>query len=1353
MSKVPQAADRCSSGRTDRGAVGTRQLVAAVVDAVAVVVHGVHPVQGVRVLVGFGVVDQRRLVLPLEVLGRLVVEPGHTVGGLGVGGHGGLEVGLPRLERDGLLRISGGIHHQLHLGEAVGAVEDVAGGVRLRAVHFVVAGERDGLVGGEGVGPAAGLGQPRHVAVLHGEVGRGGLRGPGADELHLLLEREQVAVLVGEVGQGRFLVAHVVQARAHLQRDGVAGAQVAVGPDVVPEGGQQALVLQELGVGGVVGGRQLYDHGLPRPRPRLHVGGIGRIGQVVHVGLAVLGMPVGLVADGRVGVGVVVGLHPHGHGPALLHQLLGGQPQVLLLLVLALGELRLARDLVLHRAGVGVAVLVGVLHVEGVVVARIVAEQPLEVGRRDHVAQVHELVAVVEGHLLGQVQREHQLGVLQRALLALLGRLALVGDDRVAQRGGEPQLVVVLEGSLGRIGVVVGQRGARGGSLQGQRRVRPQVARTVRAGGGDGGLRIGDLAVQDGQPGHRPVVGAARQGRGLVLQLRQVGLKGRHRLLVQRAGGGLVLHQVVRAQGGGLQPQLHGSEHAAVHVHRLVAVDTGGEGLGLGGPRVGGVGGGRPRGVLEVVVQVRRGGRGQPVLGAEVVLGDVQPLVARRAGQPHGAAAGIVGGGGAHMAALFRIGAEVAGQVVVLHAVVGLGARVVEVVGQAVHALEAVAVVVVVSAVVAAAVPGGIEVVVLPLVAVDHRAVGVGGDAGAQVGARVGRAVVSIAVMAPNGHVGGAQGVQPGVGLAVAPGRTAVARAAVTGRGAHGERVGPHAGMRDGVVGELLVAGHGAGHVGAHRFGGTRGLLVQGQLVPLRLLGHGDGELEGVHLVRGDALLGFRVAAQVVALGQEAHHEAVAVRVYLAGRVQRGVGLHLLVGDRGGEVLAQPCQALVLVHLGLVVPVGVRGLGDVPILVHELLGNAGPLAVRACAVSAVHLRDMPWGSTTVTTGSTMSPIWPPIQRVGGPAGLVVHEAVAVHVPVEVAVAGGEVARQGIPPEAVLHMHVDLARVGLGLQVVVGGGGAHAVSDGAVLDVAAQHVGQAHGVPGAHHRLAHDGARAGLGVEHGARSPLLLVGLAPERAVGGSLPHGVGHRGGVGYGGGAHGVVLHGPAVHRGHVGAAGQLGLAGAGAVVALQGVLVVHAEGLHVVVALLGQPLEVVDVEDLVVGRRAAGLLACRLVLTCGATLGGGTVPRADEHAVVPALGLVVAEHVGVDVHLDLIAAVARKRVGDGVGIGGVGALRAHDVGVGAVPGAVVDGAAEPFRQVLLDGDLQHPGLRAVAIGHASVRAARGRHGGVGALRGIGGHRHRRAAGSGRRWGRSSRPARWRATAPPPRP
>ena len=772
-------------------ALGT---AAALELAVLVKVHIVHPVLGVRVLMAFHVVGQAGLVDPLEVLGRLVVEAGNSVAVGGIGRHRGLVVQLAGFEGDFLLVGAVGIHHRLDLGEALLVVEHVARSVLHGAVHLGVLRHRGRHIGGEAMRPARGLGQPGHVAVLGGEVGLRGLGRPGADEVQLLGVGERLAVLVGQIGQGFLLGTHVVDTGAQLQGDHIAGTHVAVGSHVVPVSRQHAVMLHELGVVGVVGRRQLEDEGLAAMGPRLHVLAIGQIVRIVHVGLAVvLVLAVGTVGLVGVGILVVVGLHAHAHGPTGLHQLLGRQAQVLLLLVLALRVHRRARHRILHRAGVGMAVAVGVLHVEGILIVLVVAEQALEVGGGHRLAQIPQLVLVVEGYLLGQIHREHELRVQQRALLALLAGSPLVADDGVAEGGREPHLVVVLEGAFLGVGGAVLQLGTVGRTGQRQHLIGAQVT-------------LGHHAVGGG---------------------------------IRRLGRRLVLNLEGRPQGGRLQAQPAGGEYAGIHMGGLLARRTVGELLGLGGLGVGAVGGGTALGVHIAVVQVlRRLGR-QAVLGAEVILRHVHAQVVGRAGQGHRGAAGAGG------AALLGVLAEVAEQMVVLHAVVGLGAGVVVVVGHAPHHLEPVGAVVAlpihIAIVVARAVPVAVvarhavgagavrvqrhvlvaetreHVVVLPLEAVGRASVAVVVGRGAQIAAGTPDVVVPAAVVVHAVHVGGRHGIQAHVALAP------VAGAAEAGRGAHGIGV-----AGDVLVGEGLVAGHGARHIGADALRGARGLLVVG---------------------------------------------------------------------------------------------------------------------------------------------------------------------------------------------------------------------------------------------------------------------------------------------------------------------------------------------------------------------------------------------------------------------------------------------------------------------------------------------------------------------------------------------
>ncbi len=471
-----------------------RLLVAAGVHAVLVVVHSRNDVQGVRILARVRVIDQRRLVGPLEILRALVIEATHAIDTGRILLHRGAQIQCALLQGYGLLVGTRRIGEGRVLREAVGTVEHVARAVGDRLVQLLVFGDGDrSSLARPAMAPARFLGQPRHVAILGSEIGLRGLRGPLAHKLLLLVVGQKLAVLVGEIRQGGFLIAHIVDAGTHLQRHGIAGAQIAIRAHVVPESREQAFVLQEFGVVGVVRRRQLEDDGLAGAGATLHVGGIHGIVRVVPIGLAVFAVLVGGAGgESPVGVLVVVRLHAHAHCPTLLDELLGREALVLLLLLLALRVHRRTSDGVFHSAGVGMAITIGMLHIEGVIITLVIAEQLLEVGRRDHLAQIHELLLVVEGHLLGQIHREHQLGVLQRALLALLPRSVLVGDNGVAERGREPHLVVVLESTLLRLRLVA--RKQRAVSSAGQR----QGGRGGQVAPGDGLLGIGQRRLVRG---------------------------------------------------------------------------------------------------------------------------------------------------------------------------------------------------------------------------------------------------------------------------------------------------------------------------------------------------------------------------------------------------------------------------------------------------------------------------------------------------------------------------------------------------------------------------------------------------------------------------------------------------------------------------------------------------------------------------------------------------------------------------------------------------------------------------------------------------------------------------------------
>ena len=307
---------------------------------------------------------------------------------------------------------------------------------------------------------------------------------------------------------------------------------------------------------------------------------------------------------------------------------------------------------------------------------------------------------------------------------------------------------------------------------------------------------------------------------------------------------------------------------------------------------------------------------------------------------------------------------------------------------------------------------------------------------------------------------------------------------------------------------------------------------------------------------------------------------------------------------------------------------------------------------------------------------------------------------------------------GIPPVAVLYMHVHLAGLGLAGHVVLVHVGAHAVL--------------ADGGPGAHHRLALLSASAGLGIEHGAitvaRSAVgafgQLVGIAPHtahgRPVGGEHAHvagSVGRQGAVVVGD-AHRVVLDSLAVDARHVGRAYELLALVVGVIPVADGELIVHPVVLHMRLTGGVLALEVVVIEDAVIGGRLTGLLP-RLERSRRAHRGG--VHRTHQHAVVPHFRFVVAEHVGPDVHLQLVAAHL-------VGVGEP--VHIHRIGVGRVLGRAVAVTTVPLAQSLAHRHADDPGLRGVAVRlalmarvarlgfHQLVQAA-----GIGAVLGTAGH------------------------------
>ncbi len=192
----------------------------------------------------------------------------------------------------------------------------------------------------------------------------------------------------------------------------------------------------------------------------------------------------------------------------------------------------------------------------------------------------------------------------------------------------------------------------------------------------------------------------------------------------------------------------------------LLAVLAGGEGFGASGAGVRAVACERAVAGEVVVVQVVGRRLRETVLGAEVVFRDIQALVTGVTRKPDARTAGALG------TVLLGVSAEVARQVVVLHLVVGLGAGVVEVVGQTIDHLHVVPPVQAVHpaptahvAVVLVGVGAVEDVVVLPLVTIGIPAVGIGVKRGAQgiggVVATVSAVGVVVAYIAPTGEIGG----------------------------------------------------------------------------------------------------------------------------------------------------------------------------------------------------------------------------------------------------------------------------------------------------------------------------------------------------------------------------------------------------------------------------------------------------------------------------------------------------------------------------------------------------------------------------------------------------------------------
>ena len=591
---------------------------------------------------------------------------------------------------------------------------------------------------------------------------------------------------------------------------------------------------------------------------------------------------------------------------------------------------------------------------------------------------------------------------------------------------------------------------------------------------------------------------------------------------------------------------------------------------------------------------------------------------------------------------------------------------------------------------------------------------GVGGDGLEGVGR------VPVGFLVGRGHVV-VDGVQLGVAGRVVVGVLHVPVA--VGIGHRGRRVGGDEQLAREIGG--LIHGHGL-VLGGHGLGGH---LVERVGAGLRG-GHSGRAVGGGHLL----VLGGVACHRAV----ELRRRVVEQRIVLIDGGEGGVdGVEVLVEVMGGV-------AEVLVVVGI----GAHHVGHVPVLGVHVPVDRVVLAVLA--VDGVGLADLlgveghAVGQHDGHHGQREGALAPAVHRVVvarlGVVGLRGGVVVAAHVPLPDVGLLGE-------PVAVLHMHVHLAAIRLGVHVVGVVVGRHRIGS-------LPHLGHelGHGVPHAHEGLAHDGVGARLGVQgHAALQGVVVVHLV-----------GVGHfqtqvlegllifaRGGdlVGH----DRVVHHRVAIDGREVRGAVELAVKGrvhAEAAGRDERPAVVHAVGLDVLAAAAQGGVALVDVHvvDLVVGARVEGLLlrsgrsglggllvegqrrigalglggqAVGAVLVrnvqragLGSRVGHGLVggvrgsgagndgiesavdvglivPRGGEQAVVPGLVLVVAEDVAGHVHAHLVAA-GRVALGQGEGrrIGGGGCGRR---------------AAEPLAEILLHGDFQHPGLARLGVGGAA--------------------------------------------------
>ena len=457
-------------------------------------------------------------------------------------------------------------------------------------------------------------------------------------------------------------------------------------------------------------------------------------------------------------------------------------------------------------------------------------------------------------------------------------------------------------------------------------------------------------------------------------------------------------------------------------------------------------------------------------------------------------------------------------------------------------------------------------------------------------------------------------------------------------RTAHGIRIAAARFDRlDVVVGQEAIAPHLRGHIGRNVLVGAHGFSVL--RIEARRRHRAQIHLERAHASRRNARLRIAVddgsLCPVGVVGLRDEAHDIA-RHGLARTV--GCGEGLVRHERVEELLILRVVAGKRAFIGAVI-VG-RCRGNRPILGSErILLAVGRIRL---AVAADH-RDA-FGNDRCHHGQRQ------IAHGAAVGGVIVHVA-RIH--------GFRVIRivfaQGVEPVAIFHVHIQLHALHLGIQIVCIGIARHAV----VAD----------GVPHAHERLALLGRTA----RGGPNARAAFIGREKRDAG----------RGEVVFDGRAerrigryrNAVVLHGLVARKRHIGravaqipAAARVGIAPVAE--SLYRPLVIHAEHLKVVLGRIGiAAFEVIDVEHVV-------------IRACGARFSGRlVVPRSHEQTVVPGAVFVVREHMARNFHVDLISAV-----GIGVGVGSVGLRR-------------IDGAAEPFAQIVLDRDFENPRLRAFRV------------------------------------------------------